>query len=119
MDSSDARFKRNVAPIQGALEKILKMSAKTYDFDTTSYPERSFPTSRQLGWIADDIEILVPELVTKDTSGHRQVSYAHASALIAEAVKELTVEYRNEIRFLKSRINALGESLEEILDDEL
>jgi hypothetical protein len=107
MDSSDSRFKRDVTPVVGALDKVLSLQGRNYDFDHTAYPDRSFPKTRQLGWIADDLEGTLPELVSKDSEGFRQVAYGHASVLVAEAVKELTLEYRQEIASLKARIDEL------------
>ena len=42
--------------------------------------------------------------VEEDSEGFSAVSYAKANVLLAEAIKELTQEMRNEIFELKTRI---------------
>ena len=42
--------------------------------------------------------------VVEDSEGYSAVSYSKANVLLAEAIKELTQELRNEIFELKTRI---------------
>ena len=50
----------------------------------------NFPNGSQIGWVADDVLNVVPELVTRDKEGYLYVSYSHAVALIGQAVTELS-----------------------------
>jgi uncharacterized protein YoxC len=50
----------------------------------------NFPNGTQIGWIADDVIEVVPELVTRDKDGYMYISYSHAVALIGQAVTELS-----------------------------
>jgi hypothetical protein len=45
-----------------------------------------------MGWVADDVLPVAPELVDHDPSGYKAVAYGRASVLVAEAVKELAEE---------------------------
>jgi hypothetical protein len=57
----------------------------------------------QIGVIAQEVEEIVPELVS-DNDGTKTVSYGNITALLIEAVKEQNKEInilRNEIEILK------------------
>ncbi|GKS69030.1 hypothetical protein W03_10340 [Nitrosomonas sp. PY1] len=42
----------------------------------------------QIGLIAQDLETVVPELVTEDEEGYKYIDYQHLIALLVEAIKE-------------------------------
>ena len=94
--SSDVRFKKNIATIQDALDKVLNMRGVTF--------ERLETPGTEIGVIAQEIEEVVPELVTTDGNGFKAVAYANITALLIEAVKAQQVqinELRDEIKKLK------------------
>jgi hypothetical protein len=62
----------------------------TYDYRRDEFPEKGFSSGSQLGWIAQDIEKVIPELVTTDDHGYYYVSYSHGAALVGQAVTELS-----------------------------
>ena len=69
-----------------------------YNYRTNEFSDKGFPESRQIGWIAQEVEKVAPELVTKDKNGYLYLSYSHSSPLIAAAVVELS----NQVDVLKS-----------------
>ena len=94
--SSDVRFKKNIETIQDALEKVLNMRGVTF--------ERLETSGTEIGVIAQEVEEVVPEVVTTDANGHKSVAYANLTALLIEAVKAQQVqidELREEINKLK------------------
>jgi hypothetical protein len=94
--SSDVRFKKNIKTIQDALDKVLNMRGVTF--------ERLETPGTEIGVIAQEIEEVVPEVVTTDANGHKSVAYANLTALLIEAVKAQQVqidELRGEIKKLK------------------
>ena len=107
IDSSDSRFKREVEPVHGALDKVQALRAVTYALKAEDYPERNFDSNRHIGWIADEVEDVVPELVTKDALGFRAVAYGRSTALIAAAIKELRAEMKQEMESLRLEIKDL------------
>ena len=90
IDSSDSRFKKNVEPLESALDKVARLEGVTYHLKVDEFPERNFGHSRQVGWIADDVEQIIPELVTIDQEGYRSVAYGRSAPLIAQAVRVRT-----------------------------
>jgi hypothetical protein len=121
VDSSDIRFKRNVAPITNALDKVCTIGGDYYEYRVDEFPERGFESGRQIGWIANTVEEVAPELVREDSEGFKHVAYARSAALLAAAVKELKEGFeaelqavmeelrtsRAEILQLKAKLNSL------------
>ena len=86
---SDERFKKNIERIPNALEKILSLEGVFYSFKTKEFPDRKFSDRREMGVIAQAVEKIYPEAVTKDKDGFRSVAYSMLIAPLIEAVKEL------------------------------
>ena len=86
---SDVRTKEDIRPIRNALSIVRKLQA-------VEYTKRDDPTRRWIGYIAQDIEELLPELVTTDDSPEKwkSVQYTNLPGLIIEAIKELKEKYR-------------------------
>ena len=86
--SSDFRFKKNITGVTNALDKVMAINGVTYDFRTDEFPDRSFPHTRQLGFIAQNVEEVAPEVVATNSDGYKAVDYAKLTALLNEAIKE-------------------------------
>ena len=95
--SSDRRFKKDIAPITNALDKIMKIEGVGYNWRADEFKNMSFDQKHQLGVIAQDIEKVLPEAVTIDDKGYYSVSYTTIIPVLVEAVKE----QQNEILLLK------------------
>jgi hypothetical protein len=61
----------------------------------------SDPSQRWIGYIAQDLEVILPEVVRTDAEGWKSIQYTNLPALIIEAVKELKEKY-GQIRLLLS-----------------
>jgi exonuclease VII small subunit len=95
---SDARVKANIKPIDSSLEKVLKLTGVTYN--RTDLEDKS----TKIGFIAQEVEKVVPEVVTYDSEKDRYgVSYGNVTALLVEAIKE----QQTQIEELKTIINGL------------
>jgi len=87
---SDIRLKKDVKPIENALDIVDKLNGVTFTWKRDD--------KKSLGFIAQDVEKVVPELVEDkpaiddpDTL-HKTVNYANMVAILTEAVKELKAE---------------------------
>ncbi len=85
--SSDIRYKRNIQTLENPLNLLIKIRGTRYDFDTEKYPE--MPSSPQIGLIAQEVEMVYPELVKTDSNGYKSVDYARLTPILLEAVKVL------------------------------
>ena len=86
--SSDERFKKDIAQVDNALDKVQAINGVTYNFRTDEYTNRNFPESKQLGFIAQNVEEVLPEVVRTDAEGYKSIDYAKLTALLNEAIKE-------------------------------
>jgi hypothetical protein len=85
--SSDARFKRNIATCDNALDTILRLRGVTFDWDREGFPSRNFPEGRRIGFLAQELELALPELVSTGSDGYKSVSYAGVVPVLVEAMK--------------------------------
>ncbi len=101
--SSDARLKKNVGVIAGnkALKDVLALEPVTYN-----WVDEARGTGSQLGFIAQQVESIVPELVTTDAStGMKAVDYARVAPLLVgalQAQQKQIDELKKEIEKLKA-----------------
>lgn len=86
---SDERFKKNITVIPNALEKLLSLNGVLYNYRTEEFPERNFTDRRVMGVIAQKVEKVFPEAVSRDTKGYRSVAYSMLIAPIIEAIRGL------------------------------
>jgi len=89
--SSDKRYKKNVKTIDSALDKINALNGVTYNFNQKVVNDIDFAKLKQgnhLGFIAQDLEEVFPELVQKDEAGYHSVNYDGLIPVLVEAVKE-------------------------------
>jgi len=85
---SDQRWKTNIKPIQNALDNVLKMQGVTYYWKVDEYPDKHFPEGEQIGFIAQEIEKVYPQVVLTDKEGHKSVDYSKLTPVLVEAIKE-------------------------------
>jgi len=97
--SSDERLKTNKVLIKGALFKVNQLGG--YEFDWIPMIGIHENEGHDIGVIAQEVEKVFPEIVTTRDSGYKAVKYEKLTAVLIEAVKELS----NEIKELKKQIN--------------
>lgn len=85
--NSDARYKTHIAPLINALDKVCALRGVTFDWRTQQFPDMRFGKERQIGFIAQEVEKTLPELVSKDKNGYRAVDYSKVVPVLVEAVK--------------------------------
>ena len=91
---SDLRLKTNIVPVTDALEKVEAINGVTFDPNETALGLGVSP-GKQMGVIAQEIEAVAPELVTNSAfEGYKTVKYDKLTALLIEAVKELSAKVK-------------------------
>ncbi len=108
--SSDRRFKKNISPIQSALDKVMSIEGVTYDFRKEDFLNRNFPTGKQVGFIAQNVESVLPEVVMTNGDGYKAVDYSKITALLNEAIKEQQAQI-NQLQERLERSSELNASL--------
>ena len=77
---SDARLKADIKDIDRPLETVLKLEGKHYRLKETN--------TEDMGLLAQDLEKVLPELVSESDDGYKAISYESLTALLIEALKE-------------------------------
>jgi hypothetical protein len=100
---SDARKKTNIVTVDNALEKISKLRG-VYYHRNDSHDEKIDTEKRQLGVIAQEVNEVLPEVVTyaKDVDEYG-VQYGNFAGLFIEAFKEM----KQKIEVLEKEIDYL------------
>jgi len=105
--SSDARYKRNVSTVTAPLDTIVGLRGVTFDWDRDAWPAKAFPEGRQIGFIAQEVEKVLPEVVHTDENGYKSVEYANVVPVLVEAVKTL----KDDNDDLRAQVAALARSV--------
>jgi hypothetical protein len=98
--SSDKALKDNIKPIEDALEKISKIGG--YEFDWND--KQDVYEGHDVGVIAQEIEDVLPEVVTTRDNGYKAVKYEKLAPLLIQAIKEqqeLIEDLKAEIKHIK------------------
>lgn len=85
--ASDARLKRDVRGLDGALDRLLGLRGVTFEY-IDPHAVHELP-GRQIGFIAQEVETVFPEWVTIGADGFRRVSEHGTMPLLVEALREL------------------------------
>ena len=120
-NSSDARYKRDLRPLTGALGKVRALRARSYDWDHAAFPDKDLPKRRSIGFIAQEMREVLPELVTEDAEGYLSIAYTEVIPVLTQAIQELHTQVStkdSEITRLKARLAQL-EAREEDRDTQL
>jgi len=92
-ETSSIALKENLTPIENALDSIVKLAGKIYD-------RKDGSSKNEPGLIAEEVEEIIPNIVTKDVNGNPEsIAYTRLGVYIVEAIKTL----KSEIDDLKRR----------------
>jgi hypothetical protein len=116
VNTSDVRFKKDIEPITGALEKIMALQGITFNWDRKADPDFNFDDRNHLGFSAQDLEKIVPQVVStaNDKMQTKSVAYGDLVPLLTEAIKEQQQQIesqKQENQQLKSELQAMKERL--------
>lgn len=97
---SDKRLKKDIQTIKNPLNKVLQLRGVTFYWkDTENIPEKC------MGFIAQEVEPIIPEVVRTTHKGMKAVQYSSLIGLLVEAIKEQQIQ----INELKEKLNINNE----------
>jgi len=86
--TSDIRLKDNIKSIDKALDKVNKIQG--IEFDWVEKEEVHGNSGHDIGVIAQEIEKVLPDVVTTRDNGYKAVKYEKLVPLLIEAIKDLS-----------------------------
>jgi hypothetical protein len=87
--SSDKRLKKRITQLQSAMEKLNALRGVHYFWRKGEAPHtyRDFDDSKQVGFIAQEVEAVIPEVVRTDADGYKSMQYSGIIPYAVEALK--------------------------------
>jgi len=98
---SDSRLKDNITPITTPVDKIKSLRGVEFDWNSGEHVG-----THDVGLIAQDVEAVLPEAVTTQEDGYKNLAYTKVIPLLVEAMKEqqtMIEALRAEIELLKNK----------------
>ncbi len=109
---SDARLKKNIQPLGHALDRVLALRGRTFEYID---PQLAFSQpGTQIGFVAQEVETVFPNWVDEDPRGYKFVTVRGFEALSVEALRELRAEKDAENEELRTENADLRARLERI-----
>jgi hypothetical protein len=101
---SDVNLKRDLTRLNNPLAMVEKLTGYYFFWNT------GIDQSRQIGFSAQEVNEVLPEVVSKGEDGYLSMEYSKITPLLVEAIKELKAENDR----LKSENEAINSRLEKI-----
>jgi len=96
---SDARYKKNIVSLEGAINKVKQLRGVTYN-----WIDEHKGKGEEIGFIAQELEKVFPQLVHTNKDGYKSVAYSHVIPVLVEAIKE----QQQQIDELKKMVEQLA-----------
>lgn len=90
---SDQNLKDNIGDLGNATAVLMQLSPKSYDYNTDQFPQLALPTGTQFGFLAQDLQAVIPEAVKSVTYQERVDSLGNVDipALPTMVINQTTI----------------------------
>ncbi len=109
---SDQRLKEEIKPMTGLLARVMQMRPVQYRFK-----DNKADAKLSLGFLAQEVEPLFPEVVDNASNGYKAMSYTELVPVAIGAIKEVNTEtqhVKEENAALKKQVGSLEERLKKL-----
>lgn len=89
---SDGKYKKNVERVDHALDLVSEIEGVRYQWKADQYPEQQFSAGTQIGFVAQDVKKVLPEVVMEQPDGSLSIDYGRLTPVLLEAIKELKLQ---------------------------
>ena len=104
---SDRRYKTDINELDNALGLISQFNGYRYHYKTKAFPDLNLEKRTQIGYIAQELQKVLPEVVTENDEGFLMVDYSKVTPVLLMAIKEqqAIIEAQNaEIETIKATV---------------
>jgi hypothetical protein len=105
---SDLRFKHNIGTIGDALGKVLSLRGVTFNWKRDQYPDKHFDEGTHYGCVAQEVEVILPEVVREGPDGGKAIAYSEIVPVLIESIKD----QQHQIEELRAEVSHLRAALE-------
>ncbi len=112
--TSDNRLKKDVSALTNSMDIINKLKPVTYNYKSDEFPLLGLEKSFQYGFLAQDVEKILPSHVKEGGSGYKGVNYIMLIPILTKALQETNAQMTaltSEMTNLKSQNSNLSEQL--------
>jgi hypothetical protein len=113
VETSSADLKRDIVPLSGGLESIMQLNPVSYAWnEKASEPVRG---KHAIGFIAEEVNEVLPDIVTKDANGKTVgINYGKIAPVAVLAIQQLKVE-NDRMKADNAELKARLEKIEAML----
>ncbi len=102
-DYSDKRLKTNIKELSRPLDKLNKLNAYSFHWNKKSLKQTD---KKHIGFIAQEVKTVIPELVEKDRAGFFTIRYTEIIPLVVSALKEFQQLVSENFKKLKQSLSS-------------
>lgn len=112
---SDLRTKKNIRPIGSALDIVNRLRPVSYEFDLERYPNMGLSRGREYGFVAQEVQAVIPEVTATKTFLTDATSLRSANSPLGAQTEEfVVVDYSRIIPILTQAIKEQQESIQHL-----
>jgi hypothetical protein len=108
--TSDIRFKKDIKKLNYSLDSISKLNSVSYHWKAKEFPEKNFSKNKQIGFIAQEVETVMPEIVHTDKEGFKSIAYDKLTVVLVQAMQEIKRQNENLI----DKVSSLEEEIQQL-----
>lgn len=108
---SDRRFKKEIHSIENASSLIAQLNPSTYYMDTNNEYGLHFSSKKQYGFISQEVEQIIPDLITEV---HKPATVDREGKEVAKAVDYKGIDYMAFIALLTKGMQEQQKKIEEL-----
>lgn len=107
--SSDKRYKKDIKQLESVSSKLMKLNGYTYNFKTDEFREKNFDKGEQIGFIAQELKEVFPQLVNEGKDGYMAVNYQGMVPVLVEAIKEQNAQSQKQSETIQNQQKQIDE----------
>lgn len=109
---SDARQKKNIAPLHGSLSTLLSLRPVTYEYADASQP--MYMPGTQTGFVAQEVQKILPSWIDRLPDGTLLLTPRGFEAMVVDAMQELEQRHTSQVQALQRENDELRVRLERL-----